>query len=88
MSRARRISTEKIFYTGKQERDRTLTELRKKVKANSEMPDVDVKRTYQDLKDSAAHSKVGLLNGGIQRFKTVRTFFRTESPNHLKLAGS
>ena len=22
------------------------------------MPDVDVKRTYQDLKDSAAHSKV------------------------------
>jgi len=60
VSRARRISTEKIFYTGKQERDRTLTELRKKVKANSEMPDVDVKRTYQDLKDSAAHSKVKL----------------------------
>lgn len=62
VSRARRISTEKIFYTGKQERDRTLTELRKKVKANSEMPDVDVKRTYQDLKDSAAHSKVKLAD--------------------------
>jgi len=49
MSRAMRIAVEREFYTGKQDRDKILLDVRREAKANSEMPDIEVKRTYNDV---------------------------------------
>lgn len=46
-SRARRIAVERDFYNGKHQRDKQLTETRKRTKDNSEMPDIEVKKNLQ-----------------------------------------